>query len=227
MALPPRPRRHDPHGHRRARPSAWRPGAQRRLRPRRAASPSWRGRSCPRTRPRSSPPSTTPSPPAPRPRSSAGPSPTPPRCASPASTPRTTTATGTRCTTPSPPPTPCTRRSCAARRRSCCAAVYHGALRIYLDRFLNVPAARLPEPAPTGRPRPRRAPGVLGPGGPRRRGRRHRLPLPHGRRRPGAGRSPRSAGPCSTEDAEFHWFQTTRRPSASSTPGRPGPRRAP
>ena len=27
--------------------------------------------------------------------------------------------------------------------------VYHGALRIYLDRFLNVPAARLPEPAPS------------------------------------------------------------------------------
>ena len=29
-------------------------------------------------------------------------------------------------------------------------AVYHGALRIYLDRFLNVPAARLPAVAPTG-----------------------------------------------------------------------------
>ena len=28
-------------------------------------------------------------------------------------------------------------------------AVYHGALRVYLDRFLNVPAARLPEPAPS------------------------------------------------------------------------------
>jgi nitrite reductase/ring-hydroxylating ferredoxin subunit len=32
-------------------------------------------------------------------------------------------------------------------------AVYHGALRVYLDRFLNVPAARLPEVAPdTGAP---------------------------------------------------------------------------
>ena len=29
-------------------------------------------------------------------------------------------------------------------------AIYHGALRIYLDRFLNVPAARLPGPATTG-----------------------------------------------------------------------------
>jgi nitrite reductase/ring-hydroxylating ferredoxin subunit len=28
-------------------------------------------------------------------------------------------------------------------------AVYHGALRVYLDRFLNVPAARLPEPPPS------------------------------------------------------------------------------
>jgi hypothetical protein len=27
--------------------------------------------------------------------------------------------------------------------------VYHGALRVYLDRFLNIPAARLPEPMPT------------------------------------------------------------------------------
>jgi hypothetical protein len=28
--------------------------------------------------------------------------------------------------------------------------VYHGALRIYLDRFLNIPAARLPGPPPAG-----------------------------------------------------------------------------
>jgi hypothetical protein len=28
--------------------------------------------------------------------------------------------------------------------------VYHGALRIYLDRFLNIPAARLPGPSPAG-----------------------------------------------------------------------------
>jgi nitrite reductase/ring-hydroxylating ferredoxin subunit len=28
--------------------------------------------------------------------------------------------------------------------------VYHGALRVYLDRFLNIPAARLPGPAPAG-----------------------------------------------------------------------------
>jgi nitrite reductase/ring-hydroxylating ferredoxin subunit len=31
-------------------------------------------------------------------------------------------------------------------------AVYHGALRVYLDRFLNVPAARLPRAASTGEP---------------------------------------------------------------------------
>ena len=31
-----------------------------------------------------------------------------------------------------------------ARRPSCSAALLHGALRVYLDRFLNVPAARLP-----------------------------------------------------------------------------------
>ena len=87
-----------------------------------AASPSWRGRSCPRSRPTSSPPSTRPSSPGSTPTSSVAPSPTPPPCASPASTSRTITATGTRCTTPSPPPTPCTRRSGGRRRPSCCAA---------------------------------------------------------------------------------------------------------
>ena len=49
--------------------------------------------------------------------------------------------------------------------------VYHGALRIYLDRFLNVPAARLPEPAAAergGRWRPLRTAELLGPGRPRR-----------------------------------------------------------
>ena len=86
-----------------------------------------------------------------RPRSSsAARSRTRPRCASCASTCRTTTATGTRCTTRSPPPTRCTRRcraqphARAAARRACTRA-----LRIYLDRFLNVPAARLPQ-ATTG-----------------------------------------------------------------------------
>ena len=33
----------------------------------------------------------------------------------------------------------------AARRPSCSAGALHGALRVYLDRFLNVPAARLPQ----------------------------------------------------------------------------------
>src|SRR5882672_9023984 len=55
--------------------------------------------------------------PGPAPRNSAGPWPTPPPCVSPASTPRTTMATGTRSTTPSPPPTPSTRRCGAPPRR--------------------------------------------------------------------------------------------------------------
>ena len=67
-----------------------------------------------------------------------------PRCASCASTCRTTTATGTPCTTRSPPRTRCTRRCGATRRRSCAAGACTRALRVYLDRFLNVPAARLP-----------------------------------------------------------------------------------
>ena len=39
--------------------------------------------------------------------------------------------------------------ACGTRRPSCSAALVHGALRVYLDRFLNVPAARLPD-AQTG-----------------------------------------------------------------------------
>ena len=122
--------------------------ATRRLRPRRGRRfqaglvTAVRG-ACRRRRARS----TRPSPPGSIPRRSAAPSPTPPRCASPGSTRRTITAIGMRCTTPSPLPTRCTKRSSERRRPSCCRGVYHGALRIYLDRFLNVPAARLPEPA--------------------------------------------------------------------------------
>ena len=41
--------------------------------------------------------------------------------------------------------TPCTRPWCASRRRpDIVRGIVHGALRVYLDRFLNVPAARLP-----------------------------------------------------------------------------------
>ena len=173
------------------------------------------------------PPSTTPSPPAPVPRSSAGPSPTPPRCGSPASTPRTTTATGTRCTTPSPPPTPSIRRSRRAPTPELLRGVYHGALRIYLDRFLNVPAARLPGPRADRRGgRPRRAAGLLGPGGTGRRGGHDRLPLPGRRRRSRAGDRRCSATRCSPRTPSSTGSRPTRPPSASSTPGRRAPRRA-
>ncbi len=80
-----------------------------------------------------------------RPSSWAGPSPSRRPCASPASTSRTTTVTGTRSTTPSPRPTASTRRCPARRRPSCCGECSTAALRVYLDRFLNIPAARLPE----------------------------------------------------------------------------------
>ena len=77
-------------------------------------------------------------------KSSAAPSRTPPRCASCASTCRTTTATGTPCITRSRARTRCIKRCNATPLPSCGAAVCTPRLRIYLDRFLNVPAARLP-----------------------------------------------------------------------------------
>ena len=116
--------------------------------------------------------------------------------------------------------------------------VYQGALKVFLDRFLNVPAARLP-----GRPPSRGAArtglgglaGLLGPAGHGRRGRRHRLRMARSRRvdvRPCWRPSGRAL---LREDAEFHWFQTVRgrRPPViglagglragqrSSSPGRP------
>ena len=75
--------------------------------------------------------------------------------------------------------------------------VYHGALRIYLDRFLNVPAARLPGAAAGGRPSTspscRRA-------GTRRAASTRPAPsstaTSSGGGDPARGRSPRSATPC-------------------------------
>ena len=78
------------------------------------------------------------------PSSSAARSRTPPRYASPASTSRTTTATGTPSTTRSRARTRCTTRSNGGRRPELLRGCVHAALRVYLDRFLNVPAARLP-----------------------------------------------------------------------------------
>ena len=67
--------------------------------------------------------------------------------------------------------------------------LYHGALRVYLDRFLNVPAARLPSEVHGRRARrPGRSGRVLGPGGHGRRGGRDRLPIRPRRRRPRRGR---------------------------------------
>jgi len=64
------------------------------------------------------------------------------------STSRTTSVTGNRAPQRSRPPTPCTRPSCASRHRSSCAGIVQGAFRVYLDRFLNVPAARAPSAEP-------------------------------------------------------------------------------
>ena len=79
-------------------------------------------------------------------------SPTPPPCASPASPPATSSATGTPPCTRSPSPT----RSTRALRRSpspeLLRGVFDAAMSVYLDRFLNVPPARLPDARPDGRP---------------------------------------------------------------------------
>ena len=81
------------------------------------------------------------------------------RSASCGSTRRTTTATGTSSTTRSPLPTRCTRHWRATRHPSCCGASCTGRCACYLDRFLNVPAARLPSRSTRRARRPRR---VLG-----------------------------------------------------------------
>ena len=75
------------------------------------------------------------------------------------STPRTTSATGTPSTTRSRRPTACTRRCERNPTPELLRGLVHGALRVYLDRFLNVPAARPPS-VHTGIAR--RARGVLG-----------------------------------------------------------------
>lgn len=77
-------------------------------------------------------------------------------------------------------------------------------MRVYQDRFLNEPAARLPQP---GRRDPRRADVVLGRAGAGLRRRRHRLLLAPRRRRPRPAR--RLLGRALlAEDAGFHWYQT-------------------
>jgi nitrite reductase/ring-hydroxylating ferredoxin subunit len=90
------------------------------------ASPSWPGRSWPTIRAKSCRRSTRRSSVAPRSRSAPAPLRTPRRCGSPGSTRRTITATGTRSTTRSPPPTPCTRRPGWRLPPTCCAACTTG-----------------------------------------------------------------------------------------------------
>ena len=107
-------------------------------------------------------------------------------------------------------------------------AVYHGALRVYLDRFLNVPAARLPGALPE-RPRPSTSPtsqDCWDREGRRRRSGRDRLPLPGRRRRSRRRPSPRSGTRCSPRTPSSTGSRPTRPPSASSMPGRRDPRRA-
>ena len=104
--------------------------------------------------------------------------------------------------------------------------VYHGALRVYLDRFLNVPAARLPGSVRRPRFRSRRAAGVLGPGGRRRRGRRASSTGTSPQAATPGSRSRRSATPSSPRTPSSTGSRPTRPRCASSTPGPRAPRRA-
>ena len=70
--------------------------------------------------------------------------PAPRRCASSVFTSRTSWPTGSPSCTPSPTPTPCINCSNATSPRTSRRGVFHGAMRVYLDRFFNIPPARLP-----------------------------------------------------------------------------------
>ena len=102
--------------------------------------------------------------------------------------------------------------------------VYHGALKVFLDRFLNVPAGPPARPAPASRRRsagrPRR---LLGSAGPHRRSRRHRVRMA-ARRRPQPGRpgGARLRPPARGRRVPLV-PDVTRRPSASRPPGQRAP----
>jgi nitrite reductase/ring-hydroxylating ferredoxin subunit len=89
--------------------------------------------------------------------------------------------------------------------------VYHGALRVYLDRFLNVPAARLPEPPPSSE---RSEPADLSPlqGCWDQEGRVDDAGAIIYRYLRAGGDPSRAIATLGhallSEDAEFHWFQT-------------------
>ena len=106
--------------------------------------------------------------------------------------------------------------------------VFDAAMSVYLDRFLNVPPARLPEPPTVGGGAGRaagRTPALLdrqqqvdeaGDAG---------RPLPLRRRRPRRGSSPSLGGLLLREDRDFHTIQTVEAAFAS-TPGCAAPRPA-
>ena len=107
-------------------------------------------------------------------------------------------------------------------------AVYHGALRIYLDRFLNVPAARLPGCSP----RPAKPPTSATSSTAGTRKDESMKPAPSSTAIcPPAAIPPRrslpSATRCSPRTPSSTGSRPTRPQYVSSTPGQPGPRKAP
>src|SRR3954454_13343409 len=164
----------------------------------------------------------TPSPPAPIPSSWGGRSRSPPRCASPASTCRTTSATGTPCTTRSPPRTRCTARWVASRRASCTAGSCTARCASTSTASSTCPRRASPTRRPAtsgtsttaGRSRvPSTAPAASPPG-----------TSAAGATRPGS--SPRSATRCCGKTPSSTGTRCSRRPSPSSTAGPSAPRRA-
>ena len=147
----------------------------------------------------------------------------PRRRGSPASRRATSSATGTPRCTRSPSRTP-SSRACAARRRpSSLRGVLDAAMSVYLDRFLNVPAARLPRAAGARRPRRRCSTScrsLLDRPAAGRRGRAARRLVPRRRRRPAAaGRRARRRA-CCARTATSTRSSASRRPSASTSSDR-------
>ena len=124
-------------------------------------------------------------------------------------------------------PTPCISCCCARCAHPLRRGIYHGALKVFLDRFLNVPAAPLPgRAAASAGGRAERPARVLGSAGHGRRGRVDR----YGWLAPEVGGRPswlRSAPPCCTRTPSSTGSRCSRRPSASRQRGRRAPSRRP